>query len=92
MTQPVTVVYIVEMTEHERGWGQRPDGNLAFVTEADAKSYVDKVTADRKGPVPDEYTSYHMVGYRECSAEFFSRFEKNKTVRLYVHRLGDLRV
>ncbi len=90
MTQPVTVVYIVQMTEHERGWGQRPDGNLAFVSEASAKEYVNEATKDRKPPVPDEYTSYHMDGYKECSPAFFKRFAKEKKVHLYVHRLADL--
>lgn len=71
--QQANVVFIVEMTEYERGWGQRPDGFLAFVTEDAAKAHVYEETADRTGPAPDEYVSYSMIGYRACSSAFLQK-------------------
>ena len=84
----VTVVFVVEMTEHERGWGQRPDGNLAFVDEQTAKAYVDKETKDRTGPAPDEYISYNLLGYRACTSAFLKTVKGKGQV--YFSRLSEL--
>jgi hypothetical protein len=90
MAEPTLVVYVVQMTEYERGWGQRPDGNLAFVNEADAREYVALQTADRTGPVPDEYVAYNLVGYRECSKAFFEQLRCNDRGFKYFDRIGEL--
>jgi hypothetical protein len=92
MTSP-TVAYIVEMTEYERGWGSRPDGYLAFPTEADAKAYVTKETAERSiHNVPDEYIAFSMVGYRECSPRIIESMA-NSGCRgfTYIDRLDELK-
>lgn len=72
--QQANVVFIVEMTEYERGWGQRPDGFLAFVTEDAANLYVQEKTKGRKfGSAPDVYVAYNMIGYRVCSATILQK-------------------
>ncbi len=91
MTSP-TVAYLVEMTEHERGWGYRPDGYMAFQTEADAKAYVNRQTAGRSiHNVPDEYVSYDLVGYKECSQRVIDAMANNGGRGLYIHRLNELK-
>jgi hypothetical protein len=69
------VFYVVEMVEHERGWGQRPDGWLVFHTEDWAAAYIKRMTADRVGPAPDEYTSYHPLGYKECTGSIAEKMK-----------------
>jgi hypothetical protein len=91
MAENVMVVFVVEMTEYERGWGSRPDGNLAFVSEDAAKKYVQKQTADRTGPAPDEYVAYDLVGYRECTPAFFQKLKDNSRGFQYFDRLGELK-
>jgi hypothetical protein len=84
----VTVVYMVEMTEYERGWGQRPDGFLAFVDEECAKAWVADTTKDRTGPAPDIYVRYSKIGYKPCSRKFAE--DVGHKGRMYVNRLSDL--
>lgn len=80
--------FIVEMTEYERGWGQRPDGFLVFPTQEAAKAYVDNETKDRTGPVPDEYVRYDLIGYKPVSAAIMRKLELNG--RTYVDKLQEL--
>lgn len=89
--EQATVVYVVEMTERERGWGQRPDGFFAFPTEEKAKAYVNNQTKDRTGPAPDEYVSYDLIGYRECSQAFLDKLAEGRHSRVYFDRLGELK-
>jgi hypothetical protein len=35
-------LYKVTMTEHERGWGQRPMGETFFTTEEEAKRFCEE--------------------------------------------------
>jgi hypothetical protein len=87
----VKVVFIVEMTEYERGWGQRPDGYYAFLTEQAADDHIKEETKDRTGPAPEVYVAYHKVGYRECDPKFIPVVKKTKTKRLYIDSLKDLK-
>jgi hypothetical protein len=84
----VLVGFVVEMTEHERGWGQRPDGFLVFETEAKAKSYVQKEIANRTKSDPDDYVVYHLRGYMEVCLEIISRIISREFI--YVDRISEL--
>jgi hypothetical protein len=85
-------VYVVKMTEYERGWGSRPDGYLAFRNEDAAVAYVDAKTKDRPHPAPDEYVDYEMVGYLGCSPQFLGRITKSNLPLMYFDHLNDLKM
>ena len=92
--QQANVVFIVEMTEYERGWGQRPDGFLAFGTEDAAKAYVQEETKGRTGPAPEIYVAYSMLGYRACSPAVLARVltasEDANGQCVYIDKLAEL--
>ncbi len=75
----VQAVYVIEVVEHERGWGQRPDGYILFPSEEHAKEYVDRRTKDRFGPAPDWYLNYEMIGYKEATQETINIFGAGAT-------------
>lgn len=87
----VMVVFVVEMTEHDRGWDSRPEGNLAFVSEDAAKKFVHAQTAHRTGHAPDEYIAYDLTGYRECSPAFFQQVKTDSRGFKYFDRLDELK-
>lgn len=70
-------VHVVEGTEYERGWGQRPNGFIAFKTKNDALSFIDRYNArfNSDSNVPNEYTVYTYIGVKECSAEIYNSFK-----------------
>lgn len=87
----VNVVYLVEMIESERGWGQRPDGYLAFRSEQNAINHIRGVTKDRTGPAPEVYTIYNPIGYKECSQSFLDKLlAKGEDGRVYIDRMREL--
>ena len=47
-------VYCIEWTEHERGWGCRPDGFTLHATAEDAKQYIDDYWR-MPNSAPDDY-------------------------------------
>ncbi len=50
-------VVLVEWTEYERGWGQRPDGCSLYLTEQSAKQHIQEEFDSRDSNyVPDEYS------------------------------------
>ena len=51
--------YCVEVMEHEPGWGSKPDGDLWFETEEEAKDFV-----KRKETSASPYASYKYVGLK----------------------------
>ena len=67
-------VHVIEGTEYERGWGQRPDGYVAFLSKEAAEAWMaDYIKRNHTSKeAPDEYTSYTYVGIRECSMSFFN--------------------
>ena len=83
-------VHVIEGTEHERGWGQRPDGYIAFLTEAEAKQYISDYNRKYNNlpSAPDEYTTYAYIGVKQCSFEFFE--EVTAKGRKYYDRTSDL--
>jgi hypothetical protein len=79
-------VFVVEMTEYERGMGQRPDGYLAFLTEKDANQYVNDITKDRDvRHVPDAYVSYTLLGYKLVSAAVLRKIELSTSTPRYTY-------
>ena len=58
MSEPAAteIVFEIEWTESERGWGQRPDGFTYHKTEADAQKYVDAYWKTMPNEVPDCYS------------------------------------
>lgn len=84
-------VHVVEMTEHERGWGQRPDGNFAFYTEKEARDYMDAETKGRSiRNVPDEYVTYQYIGLHQCSDAFYKKIGESENRRVYFDKMRDL--
>ena len=51
--------HCVEVMEHEPGWGSKPDGDLWFKTEEEAKDFV-----KRKEASASPYASYKYVGLK----------------------------
>jgi hypothetical protein len=92
----VKVIYAVSMTEHERGWGQRPEGYLAFLTEADADAHIKaenaaEVKRNPGGHAPDVYWTHHKKGYLACSPGFLKRLKaETERGRLFFDRKSEL--
>jgi hypothetical protein len=87
---PTSSVYVLEITEHERGWGVRPDGYYIFENKAAADQFLTRELAGRTGPVPDEYESYSHVGYRAVGLEFQRMLEVTKASRVHIRQLSEL--
>lgn len=55
----ILALYRVSLTEHERGWGLRPDGYIFTMSREDAQEYIkDSLESMPKDYVPDCYISY----------------------------------
>lgn len=56
---------LIEWTEYERGWGQRPDGYSIYLDTVSAQKHIDSFYSKRIGSttVPDEYTNPTDVNY-----------------------------
>jgi len=85
------VLFVVEITEYERGRGQRPEGYLAFLNESAADNHIADEYKDRVGSAPDVYWNYSKVGYKEASAESISKVKKAKNKRIYVDKIDQLK-
>ena len=70
--QVTPTVHVIEGTEHERGWGCRPDGYVAFVSKKAAEDWILEYNLKHNDQVhaPDEYTVYNYIGLKECSIGF----------------------
>lgn len=58
----VYLAHVVEMVEHERGWGSKPDGKIAFHDVEAARLFIYEKTKNYKGAAPDYYVSYQYLG------------------------------
>lgn len=90
MNQRAIVVFSVAITEYERGWGSKPDGYIAFLTEHEADKFISTATADYTGPAPDYYLAYDKVGFHTASEAFMQRLETTASGYLYYDRHADL--
>jgi hypothetical protein len=56
-----TKAYRIRWTEHERGWGSRPDGVTLHRDEAEARRFIANYWASQpdkiNGRAPDEYSA-----------------------------------
>lgn len=84
------VVYVIEGTEYERGWGCRPDGYVAFTSLDAAEKYIVDFNAkyNNEKSAPDEYTRYEYIGLKECSAKIYGTVKANGSY--YVNKLKEL--
>lgn len=54
---------VVEVVEHERGWGQRLIDVVEFVSEAKAQEYVNEINShNTAAEAPDTYIEAHIKG------------------------------
>lgn len=85
--KPQPQVFVLEGTEYERGWGQRPDGYVLFKDEEAADEYLRKIDQERRDAqfVPDEYTSYDKRGWHTCSKNILDQVHKKGLV--HIHQL-----
>lgn len=90
MNRRAIVVFSVAITEYERGWGAKPDGYIAFLTEMEADKFISKATADYTGNAPDYYVMYDKVGFHAASEAFVQRLETSASGYLYYDRHTDL--
>ena len=73
-------VHVIEGTEHERGWGQRPDGFVAFTSKEDALQFIADYDARHNTAkhAPHEYTVYQYIGIKDCSIGFHKVAASNR--------------
>ncbi len=75
-TMSRTFAFVVQSTEHEVGWGVRPDGWFLFESEAKADAWIkDQYATDVSKIAPAEYNTYDKAGYREVSPAILAEIE-----------------
>lgn len=79
----MATIYVMEWVEHERGWGQRPDGYSLHASEQACRQYIDRHWARMPNEVPDEYDA--------PASEKPKRFEAEQALCDWVE-LGDRRL
>ena len=86
----ILVAFVVEATEFERGWGQRPDGYVCFEHEDFATTFL-KEDHDKKvgTSVPDYYVNYTKVGYKECSRRNMDKIRDHG--KLWINNFNELK-
>lgn len=74
-------VIAINWTEHERGWGSRPDGHTLHRDAREALRYAAEATSGRdRGPVPDEYSAPGEMFEVEVSLEKYTEVQSAGTV------------
>ncbi len=57
------MVVVVEVVEHERGWGQRLIDSIEFVSEEKAQAYINEINShNTASEAPDTYIEAHIKG------------------------------
>ncbi len=69
-------LWVVQWTEYERGWGQRPDGLTLFETKEEADAHISQHWEREKvrnpsGRTPDEYSSPDAPALMEVSESLY---------------------
>lgn len=89
--------HMVEWTESERGWGQRPDGASLHATAEDAKKYIADYWEREKernpsGETPDEYSRPDSDGFPVLvSKDVFDKIKASDNgIRLWRSRVSEL--
>jgi hypothetical protein len=83
------VLAVVECTEFEQGWGQRPDGYFGFLTEEDANAFIRSQTSGRSGSAPSIYVNYEYIGLKETSKDNLLAVARSR--KKYFDKLADLK-
>lgn len=83
--------FVLECTEYERGWGQRPDGYLIFQTEEDLSKFLEDDAREKRATTetPAYYSAYHRLPARKARADFFGMLPPDRRCK-YVDKLSDL--
>lgn len=81
-------VFVVSITEVERGWGQRPDGYFLFETEEHAKAFIAADDATRAAIVPNVYCDYTLEGYKPTYKELLE--EVKATEKTWIRSISEL--
>lgn len=76
---PLKCAYKVHWTEHERGWGTRPDGTTLHIDKKTADRYIEEYWAKEKARnldyVPDYYVSPSEPILCEVPEDVYAKFE-----------------
>lgn len=79
-------LYVCSVTEHERGWGSRPDGYFLFESEEKFKEWRDRVYSSRVSKeVPYCYDTYDGIGYHPVNDTVYHDFTKQKDDNVWVN-------
>lgn len=63
--------YVLNITEHEKGWGTRPDGYMCFLNKEAAEVWINEEYSKRSSTVPDSYDSYDNERWEPVSNSLF---------------------
>ncbi len=83
-TEPVYLIYCLNWTEYERGWGNRPDGFQLFYSMEGLEKvkYNDRIEKQKTGDyVPDDYSV-------PSSTEIYTISKKDLTAIMKNHKDG----
>lgn len=65
INEPTRPLVIVEVIESERGWGQRTDDVIHFLSKAAAEEWCKEFNSGNTSPVvPDWYMRAQVIGFR----------------------------
>lgn len=92
-TMTRTFAFVVQSTEHERGWGVRPDGWFLFETETKADAWIKAQYDSRDAKnVPDEYNTYNKAGYREVTPAILADIQAAPTGLIWKRQRNEFEV
>jgi hypothetical protein len=84
------VLFVIEIIEYERGWGQRPEGYLAFLNESSADNYIADEYKGRTSEAPSVYLNYQKIGYKDASSEAILSVKTAENKRIYIDNISQL--
>lgn len=72
-------VYVFNVTEHERGWGTRPDGYMCFPDQEIAEQWRDGIYEKRDVKhVPDCYDTYDGGRWEPVHESLYNKVREEK--------------
>lgn len=89
----VPTVHVIEGTEYEAGWGQRPDGFIAFLSKEDAELFIKDWNKNHNSAkhAPAVYVAYRYIGIRECSENFFDKIQNSPQKAFHLYMTAELK-
>lgn len=77
MKKEMFFVYVLDVTEHERGWGMRPDGYVCFVDGEVAHQWRLERYKDRNtNSVPECYDTYENGRWEPVHESIHTKFQR----------------